>query len=167
MNGHPHLEWYSADGVNERMRLYRAALPVGFERVGDLYASGTGMVTYDDVDVLPGRSYEYELGLQTPSGERMLGFAHVDVPLNALAIKRLGGNATGAALAFVVVLAGDLPATLDLMDAAGRRVARQDLGGLGSGEHTVSLPGAPPSGVYWARVSQAGRSASAHFVLLQ
>jgi len=167
VNGHPHLEWYSADGANETMRLYRAALPTGFERLGDLAANGTGMVTYDDMDVLPGRSYEYQLGLQTPSGERLLGLAHVDVPLNTLAIKRVAGNATGAALAFVVVLAEDLPATLDVMDAAGRRIARQDLGGLGAGEHTVSLTGAPRSGVYWARVSQAGRSASAHFVLVQ
>jgi len=163
VNGHPHLEWFSADGANESMRLYRAALPADFERLGDLSANGTGMVTYDDMDVRPGRSYEYKLGLQTPTGERMLGLAHVDVPLGALAIKRAGGNA----LAFVVALPKNQPATLDLMDAAGRRVARQDLGGLGAGEHTVSLAGAPRSGVYWARVSQDGRTASAHFVLVQ
>jgi hypothetical protein len=66
-----------------------------------------------------------------------------------------------------VVLAADQPATLDLMDAAGRRIARQDLAGLGAGEHTVSLAGTPHSGVYWARVSQAGRMASTSFVLLQ
>jgi hypothetical protein len=166
VNGHPHLEWFSADGANESMRLYRAALPAGFERLGDLFANGTGMVSYDDMDALRGRSYEYQLGLQTSSGERLLGLAHVDVPLNAqLAIKRLAGS-TGA-LAFSVVLAADQPATLDLMDAAGRRIARQDLAGLGAGEHTVSLAGTPHSGVYWARVSQAGRMASTSFVLLQ
>jgi hypothetical protein len=168
VNGHPHLEWFSADGANETMRLYRAALPADFERVGELSANGTGMVRYDDMDVLPGRGYDYKLGLQTPTGERMLGFAHVDVPFGGqLAIKRLAGNAAGGALAFAVVLTKDVPATLDLMDAAGRRVARQDLGGLGAGEHTVSLTGAPSSGVYWARVSQAGQSASTHFVLVQ
>ena len=167
VNGHPHLEWFSSDGANQSMRLYRAALPAGFERLGDLSANGTGMVTYDDVDVLPGRSYEYQLGLLTPSGERMMGLAHVDVPRAALAIKRLAGNATGAAVAFEVVLAEDMPATLDVMDTAGRRIARQDLGGLGAGRHTVSLAGAPRSGAYWARVSQAGKSATAHFVLVQ
>jgi hypothetical protein len=168
VNGHPHLEWFSADGANETMRLYRAALPADFERVGELSANGTGMVRYDDMDVLPGRGYDYKLGLQTPTGERMLGFAHVDVPFGGqLAIKRLAGNAAGGALAFAVVLTKDVPATLDLMDAAGRRIARQDLGGLGAGEHTVSLTGAPSSGVYWARVSQAGQSASTHFVLVQ
>ena len=120
------------------------------------------------MDVLPGRGYDYKLGLQTPTGERMLGFAHVDVPFGGqLAIKRLAGNAAGGALAFAVVLTKDVPATLDLMDAAGRRIARQDLGGLGAGQHTVSLTGAPSSGVYWARVSQAGQSASTHFVLVQ
>jgi hypothetical protein len=168
VNGHPHLEWFSSDGANESMRLYRAALPAGFERVGDLSANGTGTVKYDDMDVLPGRSYEYQLGVQTPTGERLLGFAHVDVPLGArLAIKRVAGNANGGALAFAVVLEKDTPATLDVMDAAGRRVARQDLGGLGAGEHTVSLADAPHSGVYWARVSQAGKTATTHFVLVQ
>jgi hypothetical protein len=166
VNGHPHLEWFSADGANESMRLYRAALPADFERLGELSANGTGMVSYDDMDALPGRSYEYQLGVQTPSGERLLGFAHVDVPLEArLAIKRLAGSS--GALAFSVVLAEDRPATLDLMDAAGRRIARQDLGGLRAGEHTVSLSAVPHSGVYWARVSQAGRTASTHFVLFQ
>jgi len=168
VNGHPHLEWCSADGAHETMRLYRAALPADFARVGELSASGTGMITYDDMDVVPGRSYDYQLGLQTPSGERLLGFAHVDVPLGAqLAIKRLAGNTTGGALAFSVVLDRDVPATLDLMDAAGRRIARQDLGGLGVGEHTVNMASTPRSGVYWARVSQAGRTASTHFVLVQ
>jgi hypothetical protein len=101
VNGHPHLEWFSSDGARESMRLYRAALPAGFERMGNLSASGTGMVTYDDMDVVPGRSYEYQLGLQTSAGERLLGFAHVDVPFRGqLAIKRLPGNATAGALAF-------------------------------------------------------------------
>ncbi|HKV68506.1 MAG TPA: PA domain-containing protein [Gaiellales bacterium] len=168
VNGHPHLEWYSADGANESMRLYRAALPDGFQRLGDLSANGTGIVSYDDMDALPGRSYEYQLGLQTPSGERLLGLAHIDVPMKGaqLAIQRLAGSSKGA-LAFSVVLAEDRPATLDVMDAAGRRIARQDLGGLGAGEHTVSLSGAPHSGVYWARVSQGGQTASTHFVLVQ
>ena len=117
VNGHPHLEWYSADGANESMHLYRAALPAGFERLGDLSANGTGMVSYDDMDALPGRSYEYQLGLQTPSGERLLGLAHVSVPLNTqLAIKRLAGGSTSA-LVFSLVLATDRPATLDVMHA--------------------------------------------------
>jgi hypothetical protein len=165
VNGHPHLEWYSVDGANELMRLYRAALPGDFEHIGDLSANGTGMVAYDDRDVVPGRSYEYKLGIQTPSGERQVGFAHIDVPFGAqeLAIKRLSGST----LAFGVVLVRDQPATLDLMDAAGRRIAGQDLGGLGAGEHTVSLTVTPHSGIYWARVSQAGRSASTRFVLIQ
>ncbi|MEQ1832789.1 MAG: PA domain-containing protein [Candidatus Eisenbacteria bacterium] len=164
VNGHPHLEWFSADGANESMQLYRAELPGDFVNVGELFANGTGMVTYDDMAVVPGRSYEYQIGITTPSGERKLGLAHIDVPFGAqLAIKRVPGNT----LAFSVLLATDERASLDLMDASGRRVARQDLSGLGAGEHTVSLDGAPQSGIYWARVTQAGRSSSTRFVLMK
>ncbi len=164
VNGHPHLEWFSADGANESMQLYRAELPGDFVRAGELFANGSGTVSYDDLAALPGRSYEYQIGIQTPSGERKLGLAHVDVPFGAqLAIKRVAGNS----LAFAVLLATDEPATIDLMDASGRRVARQDLGAIGAGEHTVSFDGAPQSGIYWARLSQAGRRTSMRFVMMK
>jgi hypothetical protein len=45
-------------------------------------------------------------------------------------------------------------------------VLRQDLGALGSGEHQVTLQSVPPSGIYWARVMQADRSASTRVVLV-
>ena len=108
-----------------------------------LHADGTGMVTYEDLDVVRGHSYEYKIGILTPTGEKQLGQVSVDVPLDAeLAIKRLPGNASGSLLAFTVTLAGDGPATLDLVDASGRRLAQRDLGGLSAGEHQVNADGA-------------------------
>ena len=167
VDGHPRLKWYTADGANESMRLYRRELPADWSLVGDIYADGTGMVTYDDMDAVRGRSYEYQLGLISASGERRLGFARVDVPLAApLAISRLTGNSSSRSLAFAVTLAGPDRATIELLDASGRRVAREELGALGEGQHIVSMSTVPPSGIYWARVFQAGNSASNRIVLV-
>ncbi len=167
VDGHPRLRWYSADGANETMRLYRRAVPDEWMAAGNLYADGSGMVTYDDMDAVRGHSYEYKIGISTATGERQLGQVWVDVPLDAqLAIKRLSQNASGSPLAFAVTLSSDGPAALELLDVSGRRVAKQDLRGLGAGEHHVNIAATPRPGIYWARVSQAGKMLSTQFVLM-
>jgi len=59
-------------------------------------------------------------------------------------------------------------AWLDLVNVAGRIVQHQDLGSPGAGPHraTVERSARLPSGVYWARLSQAGRHAESRVVLL-
>ena len=59
-------------------------------------------------------------------------------------------------------LKGEGPASLEVVDISGRRVLRQDLGGLGAGRHSLrSAEWAPlASGVYVVRLSEAGRSLS-------
>jgi hypothetical protein len=168
VNGHPRLTWYSADGANEAMHLYRRAVPEPWQASGTLYADGSGMVTYEDMDAVRGHSYEYRIGINTPSGERLLGQTWVDVPLEAqMAIKRLNANSAGNTLAFAVTLSSDGAASLELLDASGRRFAKQDLGGLGAGEHQVKVDASPRPGVYWARVSQGGKMLATRFVMLQ
>jgi hypothetical protein len=164
VDGHPRLRWYSADGANQAMRLYRRPVPDEWMTAGNLYADGSGMVTYDDMEAVRGRSYEYKIGISTATGERQLGQVWVDVPLNAqLAIKRLSQNGS---LSFAVTLSSGGPAALELLDVTGRRVARQDLRGLGAGEHQVNMSATPSPGIYWARVSQGGKMLSTQFVLM-
>jgi hypothetical protein len=56
-------------------------------------------------------------------------------------------------------LPSDHPASLDLIDVAGRRVATRAVGALGAGEHVMSLnERALLGGVYFVRLSQDGRS---------
>ena len=68
--------------------------------------------------------------------------------------------ARGARLTFAFALPDGAPATLELLDVAGRRVAEREVGALGAGAHTAELaPGrrvAP--GVYLARLTRAGES---------
>ena len=154
VSGHPRLTWYSADGANEVMHLYRRAVPGDWERQSDLLADAAGMVTFEDVEAQAGRSYEYRLGLSSHSGERYLGQTWVDVPEAVVfALRANGGD--GRALHFSVRLPRTGNARLELLDVAGRRVQSLDLSSLSVGEHTVSLPvGERATGIYWARLSQ-------------
>ena len=61
------------------------------------------------------------------------------------------------------------PATLELLDLAGRRVRSVDVGTLGAGWHTVALGERVglPSGVYLVRLRHSGRSLVAKCVLMR
>jgi hypothetical protein len=52
------------------------------------------------------------------------------------------------------------PARLELLDVAGRRILRREVGSLGTGRHVVDLRGrtALPAGIYFIRLTHAGRS---------
>jgi photosystem II stability/assembly factor-like uncharacterized protein len=167
VDGHPQMTWYSADGANERMNLYRRAVPGDFELVGPLVADGSGMITYTDSNVEPGHSYEYQIGLVSNGVERRLGSVWVDVPMGATFGLRRIADAGKGPLQFSVTLTSPAPARLELMDVTGRRVASQELSGLAMGEHRVQLDASARPGIYWARLSQAGKMVSTKVALVR
>jgi hypothetical protein len=61
------------------------------------------------------------------------------------------------------------PASLELLDAAGRRLAGEEVGALGAGAHVVALTPrerlAP--GVYLLRLTQSGRSRTGRAVVIR
>ena len=61
------------------------------------------------------------------------------------------------------------PATLELFDIRGRRVARVDVGSRGIGDRIVSLGQLIDSGpgLYWARLHQGVRTATARIVVTE
>jgi hypothetical protein len=63
-------------------------------------------------------------------------------------------------------LSSSAPATLDVMDIAGRRVWSQRLQGLGPGPHVVGLDraGIGRAGLYFARLTQSGRARTTRVV---
>ncbi len=165
--GKPQMTWFSADGANESMNLYRRAVPGDFELVGPIRADGTGMITYTDADAQAGRSYEYEIGLINNAGESRLGKVWVDVPTAPVfGIRRLADAGKGP-MQFSVTLTSAAPARLELVDVTGRRVADQSLAGLGVGEHRVQLDASVRPGVYFARLSQAGKMSSTKVSLVR
>ncbi len=168
VNGHPRMTWYSADGANEQMNLYRRAVPGDFQLVGSVRADASGLITYTDEATQPGGSYEYRIGLPSASGERFLGQVWVDVPVQAAFALRSITNGGNGPLQFAVSLPGLGGARIDLVDVTGRRVAGMDLANLGSGDHTVSLDASSVRpGMYWATLSQASRQVSTKVALVR
>lgn len=166
--GHPRMTWFSADGAGETMRLYRREVPGELVPAGDLTADGSGMIVFEDVNAVAGRSYEYAVGIRNGSTERILGNVWVDVPETAeFALRAVNGAQSGSALRFVVKVASATPARLELVDITGRRLADRDLGVLGSGEHTVEMSASIRPGVYWGRLSQGGKLITAKVAVVR
>ena len=82
---------------------------------------------------------------------------------------RSGRGAAGGQLRFEVTLSEAGPATLELLDLAGRIRASRPVDALGPGAHELALDprNMLSPGVYFARVKQAGHSAAARTVVLR
>jgi hypothetical protein len=66
-------------------------------------------------------------------------------------------------------LASGEPATLELIDIAGRRVVRREVGSLGPGQHVVALGTSPAlrAGLYFLRLVQGGRVLHARVAVIR
>ena len=116
--------------------------------------------------------------LLEPTSFQSLGFQGIDIVLTvsgtarttsvtngdmkpALALESVRPNPSrGRHLAVTFSLAGDEPAKLELIDVCGRRVASDDLGNLGRGQHVIDLEldrGLAP-GLYLVRLAQGART---------
>ncbi len=78
----------------------------------------------------------------------------------AFALEGLAPNPASRELNVVFALPSSAPATLEMVDVGGRRVAGREVGSLGAGRHVVKLGNAHavPAGVYWIRLTQGGQT---------
>ena len=83
--------------------------------------------------------------------------AGADAPQSELSLFVVGPNPTPGPLRVGFSIAGGEPATLELMDVTGRRVASHEVGSLGPGRHQLELRETLTPGVYLVRLGQGGR----------
>jgi hypothetical protein len=120
---------------------------------------GDGRVRFEDAGVTAGARVGYRL---TTSGGAALAGSEVwlDVPRVAAPALALTGFVPNPAAGVPVVefaLPGDGPATLEVFDPAGRRVARETLAQPAPGRHRLRVSGiALPAGAYVVRLTQGG-----------
>jgi hypothetical protein len=90
-------------------------------------------------------------------------------PGAALAISRVGPNPATSPLHVEFSLATDAPASLEIVDVAGRRWLHDALGALSPGSHeaTVSLAGLPGPGVFWLHLSQEGHGVVSKLIVIR
>ncbi|MEQ1831613.1 MAG: kelch repeat-containing protein [Candidatus Eisenbacteria bacterium] len=166
---HVTLRWYAGGLGSIAATVYRRAPDEDWRALGQQDADGTGVIEWIDRNVISGFDYDYRLGIPTATGERFYGEARVSVPgRSGLALAGMRPNPSDGPMLVSFALESSEPATLELLDLAGRRVLSREVGSLGAGTHAVRLDGDAPAaaaGLYFIRLTQGGRSISTRLVL--
>ena len=164
------LIWFAADGLALPARVYRRAVDGDWQVLGQVWADGTGRISYEDTQVAAGARYGYRLGVMQGGVEELLGETWVDVPrATGFALAGLRPNPAVQELTVAFTLPDESPARLELMDLAGRRLVAREVGTLGPGSHVVNLKEgrAFPPGVYLLRLTRGSRSLMARAIIMQ
>jgi hypothetical protein len=152
------VEWWTSEPGSLGIERAIGGADAGWSELTSITPERNGHVTLEDAEVERGQPYGYRLrvGSNVPLGE-----AWVTVPLAAeLRIDGPRPSPARGHLTLALLLADASPATLELFDAAGRRVLAQRAAGLGAGAHVLPLDGsgAMPAGIYLARLTQGRRA---------
>lgn len=131
--------------------------------------SGGAILTWNDQR---GGDQNDDVYAQRVQANGVLGGTVVDVPFDASHALQLAAVQPnpwrGGALRLEYSLQSEQPATLEVMDIAGRRVAGEDLlpHGAGRGSTTITLPNRLAPGIYLVRLVQAGAVRTRRFAVL-
>lgn len=173
-----HLEWDVQGETGTCAAVYRRDAGGPWTALAEATVDASGRVIHDDETVAAGNSYDYMMVVGSERGETFGGATTVAVPSLvavdpgpsvSFALHRVMPNPTTDRLTVSLALPSSQPATLDLVDVAGRSWLSRDVGALGAGTHQVDLSiggGRAPAGLYFLRLAQAGRVATTHVVVL-
>jgi hypothetical protein len=139
-----------------------------WQPVGEAVSEGSDRLRFEDVSVEAGSRYAYRLAYEEAGIEHTSVETWVEVPAAFdLALHGFRPNpARGGAVAVAFTLPDNAPASVEVMDVAGRRVARRDVGALGAGRHLMRLTDARLApGVYLIRLVHGGSDTVARGVV--
>jgi hypothetical protein len=160
-----HLRWYSSTLGGAAVTVRRRTDGSPWATVGTIRTDGSGFLDLVDADVVPGSRYAYRLERGTGLALQYNAEVWIDVPRAsdvAFALEPIEPNpAKAAELRVSFTLPASASASLDLLDVAGRSIARQAVGSVTAGRHTVTLAnlGGVRPGFYAIRLSAGGRTA--------
>ncbi|MFI5371587.1 MAG: hypothetical protein ACHQ52_08520 [Candidatus Eisenbacteria bacterium] len=165
--GEVRLAWFTAEHGSFAATVERRGESSDWTSLGRIVADGDGRLGFVDRGLAPGR-YAYRLTYDDGGVPATTAESWVVVPVAAgFALAGARPNpVSGDPMIRFSLPSGD-PATLEMCDLAGRRIATREVGGLGAGEHTLRITGSArlAPGVYWVRLTQAGRSAAMRVVV--
>ncbi len=134
------LTWFAGGSMNAAATVYRSTVSDPWTRIGEVAADGTGYLRYTDRDDATATRVGYRLGIVEAGVEGFYGEAWVDLPaLEAARCEVRPNPSRGGALTVRFTLPGGTAASLELLDVAGRRIARREVGSLGAGQHSLDL----------------------------
>jgi hypothetical protein len=162
------VEWQlGGRGEIRSVDVQRRAPASDWTSVATVFPDGAGRLRHEDRDVAGGERYGYRLAIAETEATTFAGETWVDVPRAVLALT--AAPLARGVLSVGLTLADDGPATLRVVDVAGRLVAARAVGDLGRGGHDIELleTRAAASGVYFVSLEQGGREVVRRIVLLQ
>jgi len=163
------ITWFDGGNAGIPATVYRRSLATDWAEMAQIAADGTGYLRYEDRAVQPGERFGYRLGIWDGGAEQFVAEVWATARPPAFALEGVRPNPSPPGpLVVDFVLPSEAPATLELFDLAGRKVAGREVGALGAGRHSVNLgDGARiPAGVYVVRFRSGGESRSARAVVL-
>jgi predicted lipoprotein with Yx(FWY)xxD motif len=153
------LTWYVGGGESVVATVHRCREGGTWAPIGEVAADGTGYLRFTDrADGLTGR-VGYRLGIVEGGVEGFCGETWVDLPALSFALDAVRPNpSSSGTLTVKFALASANPASLELLDVAGRRVLSREVGSLGAGRHALDLGEGLrlEPGLYLLRLTQGG-----------
>ena len=138
----------------------------GWQPIAMRSPDGTGMVRFEDWDIVAGRRYGYRLNVPVAGGGITISEAWVNVPALELALAGFRPNPAVRNASIAFRLGSSSPARLEVIDIAGRTVFTREVGALGAGSHVESI-GSVGTGVYVLRLTQDGHMVSTKATLMR
>ena len=156
------LTWYTADAAGLPANIYRRTESTDWASLGQIDVPASGQIILVDNTVTAGSRYQYRIGILEGGTESFFGEASVTVPTLALAIASVAPNPASRDLWVSFTLPSAAPATLRLIDIAGREVRSREVG-ASAGPQRINLAegGVLPMGIYAVKLTQGGRSVTA------
>ena len=156
------LAWHAPGAEGLAATVYRRTESSDWAPLAVIDVPASARILYADDDVAPGARYGYRIGVVENGVEGFHGEGWVSVPRAALAISAIAPNPATRDLWVSFSLPGTAPATLSLIDVAGRSVRTRQVSAP-AGEQRVNLGEGErlPMGVYVVKLTQGGRSVSA------
>lgn len=168
---HVALAWTASGDRVASATVQRRAGDGEWRALADIAPDGQGRFTYDDHDVTAGARLGYRLTWMVGTTILHSSETLVSVPMPyrfALAGAR-PNPATRRQLNVAFTLAESGSATLTMYDVNGRRVSERSVSDMGVGDHTLNLgaDGRLSAGIYWLRLAQGSKLATARIVVVE
>jgi hypothetical protein len=163
-----HLTWLVSGRVS-RFAIERRVDAGAWTRVAEASPDGRGFVSYDDPVPAGASTLGYRLAWAENGSALTAGEVTLAMPHGArFALESLAPNPARDAFTVRFALRSGVPATLELIDIAGRRVRCEALG-ASDGERVLRLEGLSglPAGIYLARLSQGAERAFARIAIVR
>ncbi len=165
---HVTLAWYVGGLPGVTASVERRDEGSGFSFVGEAVPDGADLLVFTDRAVIPGTRYAYRLAWIEGGVRHTSPEVWVDVPsAPTFALEGARPNPAVNGVFVSLSLPDAAPATLELLDVSGRRVATKALAGPGTQLVNMSEGRALEPGLYLVRLTQGGRSLTAHVVVMR